>query len=267
MAIFHKLILFIVLAITPVSALKAENPDGDNERSQPVKAKIYGGAGFVFGAGATEFFEIYQSELSGAKNSLKAYSIIVAGSIMEINETYKARLSAAFFSAQMQDSYETWGDGGFDDLNRRYGQEFNTTVIPLILSLDYYPFPTRYRTYVGGGFGVFYQDVFWDEFVWSNDPRDKRVGGVHVDDTFFKPAIKIYAGTELRFDKPNNETFLGSLLLEASFTYSFGEIDVFENVRRQYDEPPKRLSEKTPIIPAFLSLTAAISFNFEGKRK
>jgi hypothetical protein len=221
-------------------------------------------AGYLSSLHSAEFFEIYDNYLDGLANRFKPSINLGAGTKFEIADRLKLALAGNYFFATLKDSYDQiveFPEPG----TRSIAQEIKVESIPLILSLEYIPYDAQFRTYFGGGGGICFGNIMWNEVVASDIRRDPRTGGEHFAENNVFPAMRFLAGVELGFDKYNRQTLLGSLIIELRYNHIFREVDFFRKIKRQFESPPEAFDRPVGLITGFLELNAAVSLNFNTK--
>jgi hypothetical protein len=235
---------------------------------KPLKKKkkfsslIFISAGMPFSSGSTEFFNIYNNEFKGFKKDFKLNPTIGAGTKFRFEGNY--RLGAQFLvqNSTLRDFYgeevKTIDYSGY----RNYGQTINITDIPIVVTGEYLPYTGQFRTYIGGGLGFVMRNIDWLEQIGSSIPLDYRKGGNNYNSTDIYPFIKIYSGLELGFDRMSELTFLGSLVIEASYNYTPAQTELFKKVKNQFIPESPVLNDKLNLLPGYFIISLAITFNF-----
>jgi hypothetical protein len=154
-----------------------------------------------------------------------------------------------------------------EHINRSFNETMIIKTTPLVFLVEYSPVTTPYKTYVGGGPGISFDDIYWNEEVISNLPGDRRHSSIIYDDTHISSVIKLYLGVLLNFDKKDEKDFLGALHFEMSINYIFRSLKIYENLNEQFVKPQEEFNQRYFVLPFYLSLSAGISFNLFHRLK
>ncbi len=252
-------IIFISLSATRIPAQSAIASGRNIEEKD-----FYLMLGYPLAIPSNEFFDIYRNALEGNKSLFDQQLNFGAGTRFEIMDNFRLAMAGNFFLAQLSESY-TQGVEFPRPGNRQIVQDIKIQTIPLILSIEHVPWDAQFRTYVGGGGGICFGTIEWNESVYSDIPRDTRTGGLQYEGNEVFPAIRAYIGVELGFDKRRVEALPGSLIIELRYTYIFRKIDIFYRIRRQFQRVPPELESPVTLMPSVLELDLAVSLNFITK--
>jgi hypothetical protein len=121
----------------------------------------------------------------------------------------------------------------------------------------------QFRTYAGAGVGANFGSIIWKENISSNIPYDTRYGGSHFDKLTVDPAIKLYTGLELGFDKENEDDYLGSVFFELAFFKIFRYEKIFADVYEQLDKPSDKILQSYGLATNYISFNIGVSFNVD----
>lgn len=255
-----KLIIIIIVFLFVSAELTATEVQNVSTKRN-FKSLVFVSMGMAFSSGSTDFFSIYNNEFSGSKRDFKQTPLIGFGTKFRFGN-FRAGIQAHVLNSRLQDFYEDYVDEGELSGYRQHGQNIEFTDIPVIGTLEYIPYIGQFRTYVGGGLGFMLRKFEWFESVKSGIPLDRRTGGTHYEDIDIIPFFKLYSGLELGFDKKSEDTFLGSLIIEASYNYSAGGADIFKSARRQFVPAKPKLKDRYNVLPGYIALTLSVTFNF-----
>ena len=262
-----RIILTLFLTIVIFNVCRSQEIENPLMRDEKIpNTMFYATAGIVLGADAENFFDIYQKELGGIKDRFRFTAIFGAGTKIQIFENIRLGLNAGFYEASINDGYTREVTVDEEKLTYVYDQKFKSRSIPLFISFDYLPFMTnQFRTFTGIGGGMEYNEITWNETLTSPDQFDIRDGGEHINDKYFWPYLRVFTGIELGFDKRNIHTILGSLVIELSYSHTFKQIKIFEDLQEEFREPPSSFFENYSLLNGYLSLNIGLSLNFSGK--
>ncbi|MBX3042365.1 MAG: hypothetical protein KIT33_00240 [Candidatus Kapabacteria bacterium] len=250
-----------IFILTILITVCSNSQTGFETSKKSFKSLIFVSMGMPFSSGSGGFFSVYNNEFGGNKRDFTLLPLIGAGTKFRI-EHYRLGIQTFILNSNLKDSYEQYIEVGDNSGYRGIAQTINITDIPVIGTIEYMPFVSQFRTFIGGGLGFLMRNMEWTESIRSGIPLDRREGGTNYNDTDIFPFFKIYSGLELGFDKQSEETFLGSLVIEASYNYAFGSSDIFSKVRRQFVPAEPRLTENYNVIPGYIVISIAVTFNF-----
>ncbi|MCO5252073.1 MAG: hypothetical protein M9949_11745 [Candidatus Kapabacteria bacterium] len=261
-----KVIIFVL--VFSAWMFDSERANGEvilSEQKYDLKSIVILGIGGGFSSGSDAFFDVFLNEFGSTKRLMAIMPTLSAGTKVTISPQYRFGFHANFqvvsFSSSHGQMVDEPGLRGYRNLH----QNFEITNMPLFLSLDYMPYTSQFRTYSGLGLGMVVINTKWEEGVSSTIEQDTRIGGLHYEDTDIGAFGRVYAGVELGFDKNYEDYFLGSLIIEASYSHTIVNADMFYKVRQQFNPPKESLNQKVNFVPGYLQLSVNVSFNFNRK--
>jgi hypothetical protein len=261
-----KVIIFVL--IFGAWMFDSERANGEvilSDQKYELKSIVILGMGGGFTSGSDAFFDVFLNEFGSTKKLMAVMPTLYAGTKVTITPQFRFGFQANFqivsFSSSNGQTVDEPGLRGYRTLH----QNFEITNMPLFLSLDYMPYTSQFRTYSGLGLGMVVINTKWEEGVISTIKQDTRTGGLHYEDTDIGAFGRVYAGVELGFDKNFEDYFLGSLIIEASYSHTIVNADMFYKVRQQFNPPKESLSQKVNFVPGYLQLSVNVSFNFNRK--
>lgn len=257
-------LLFIILTINAVHAAIDEEKE-EQKSSKEYRSIIFISVGMALGVTADDFFKEYHNELSGKVKEFSLSTKYGVGTKFEFFKGIRICLLADYFEAKLHDGYTEQVSSGGQNGERIISQKMIIKTIPLFLSIEAVPFRMQFRTYQGIGVGAAYSDIRWQENISSTIINDKRTGGLHYDDITFYPAIRVYAGIELGFDKYFKNSFLGCLVFEVNYSYINRKVNIFEKISSQFEKKPSAWNDKFDLITGYLGFNLGITFNFSNK--
>lgn len=257
---FNYLFIFLFFCLNYAGSEQVTKSD-----SGRFSSIIYFSVGFTLGTGASEFFKEYNSNVGGVASSFKLTSNIAAGTKFDFIKGYRFGLEAGYFQTRMIDNFTQYLVPGNQQTVRKINEDITVNTYPVMLLAEAVPFQSQFRTYAGIGLGVVFSKISWQEDVSSAIQNDTRKGGLIYDKNEVLPSIRFYTGVELGFDKNRFGSFLGSLIIEVSYTYFNRKAEIFNKLSKQFTEVPESWSNKFSIIPDYVNLGASISFNFIHK--
>ena len=219
--------------------------------------------GFPFGFASEDFFSIYRNELDG-KNEYTRHSPTISIVYKTwLTPNFRMGLSANILRSTFSDYYYTSGA----NFSRNHTQEIVTQTLPIILSGELIPYDKQFRSYIGGGVGINVSNINWEERVNSTYQLDKRKGGLHYSETSLVPAFRMFSGLELGFDEFPESEFLGSIIFELQYTYSFRNPNLFKSIKNQLIEPSEVLNKRIKFLPGYFSFHLGLSLNLDAEKK
>jgi len=237
----------------------------DTTKRYDLKSIVYLGIAGGFTSGSDDFFNTLRTEFGSTKRNLPLLPTLTAGTKVLISTGYRLGLQVNYQIINFNTSFEQYIDEPGMKGYRRLHHSYNITNMPILFTADYIPYTSQFRTYTGLGVGIVVVNTNWEEGLTSSIEQDNRRGGVHYDDTDIGALGRIYAGVELGFDKDYEDYFLGSLIIEASYTHTLVSSDYFVRVRQQFINAKPNLESTVNFVPGYLQLTMAVSFNFNRK--
>ena len=218
--------------------------------------------GPVLGATSEKFFYNYNNILKGFETEFEFTPSIGGGVKFELFKGCRLGIDGSFYNARLVDGYWLTMISGTDTTRALFNEDIDINTQPIIVSFEIVPYYTQFRTYVGIGFGLTFSTIKWKENVYSDLPLDKRKGGLLFDESNVSSAFRCYTGVELGFDKRRSSSFLGSLIIEARYTYIGRSVNIFDKLSKQFEEPPLEWNSGILILPGYICLNLAISFNY-----
>lgn len=220
----------------------------------------------VFEMSRSDFFDVYNSTkfFGGKKSKFSPSGSFGIGTKIDFMDQFRFGLEFTYISASLQENIIQPISSTDVKGSRSLSEQFKYDNMPLLLTGEYIPYQSQFRTYVGSGIGVSISNLEWNELVKSSSiDHDKRTGGDLLSESTALPLFRIYAGLDLGFDKMYKDSFLGSLILEVRYTKVFGSIDIFRKFKNQFAGDPVELDRTYSPIPDYLELAMAVTFNFK----
>ncbi len=261
--IFFKIIL--AFFIFSVNIVYANNMEEGRHADSVFKSSIYFMIGPAFGASASDFFEDYRKYIGGYYSDFLTQPAFCTGTKFFITDNIRAAAALSYIFSSVNESYTLEFESTMGRQTRLFSQKMDIQSIPVILSAEYFPYEEQFKTYIGAGAGLCYTKFKWKERVYSTLPEDKRTGGTWISEKSVFPAFRVFAAIDLGFDKPDKDSFVGSLIFEMRFTYFFREYKMFSEAAAQLEEKPDNHDRYYTIIPYYLGLNLGVSFNFVKK--
>lgn len=255
-------ILTFILFLFTTSHLSAEESLYDTRNY----STVYISAGYPLAASAIDFFDIYKKVFGGKKGQFENGINIGIGTKMDLSDKFRIGFSANFFQSKLIDSYIQAERDPTDTSKATFRsllQSFQFETLPVMISIELVPYnQSQFRTYSGFGFGYTFSSGQWEEKIIEAGVNDYRTGGMYYDEETAHPTFRLLTGVELGFDKRSKESFLGSLILEIRYTYIMRDIDIFDKVKKQFNNKIPALNNSYGLLNGYLSISLGISFNF-----
>lgn len=261
----------IALAIFAAAALTAAAQDSALTKPQKkgYRTTLSAYIGQKHSLGSAEFFENYVLYFGGRKLNFPLGLSFGASAKIELLPdvrfgVHAERFTVAFADNYSQDVFRQPTDPT-PSARRQIAQNYTFTAMPVLLTAEFTPVASVYRTYVGAGVGAAFGTMQWTETLGSTDPFDKRKGGEYANGSIFGPAGAVYAGVELGFDRSVRDGDLISLTAEVRYTVIGISEPLFAKAAEQFANPPQSWSESVPIGASGLTLQLGLSFQFSPK--
>ena len=265
-SIITKSVVVFILNLFLISQVLCDvKPLETGKNYHHYKTLIFVTLGYPFASSSSEFFETYNGILGGNTHNLDVPANLGGGIKIKLLENYRFGFQAEYLISTIKETYQqvvSAKDG--TSFARSFYQEFYFNSIPLLFSAEYIPIEKQFRTYTGFLCGIVVGNYKWIESINSENKYDKRKSGTHFDNRVISPAIGLYAGMDLGFDKKSGSMFLGSFFIETSYLLFIKSIDIFKNISNQYQEVPTQIMDYYNPFPGCLSIKVGISFNLVG---
>lgn len=207
----------------------------------------------------SNFFDIYQDLFEGVKNRFDETPAVFVGTKVYINKQFRAGAFGGVSQTNLSDSYYRENDG----IARSYNQDIKIRNLPIYGIFEYVPYYTQFKSYLGAGFGININNVYWEENIGSSLKGDLRVGGINYEQTHITPMITFQTGMELGFDKFGKRSFLGGVIFEVKYQYTFRKLDIFHKVKDQFSPViPDELNSAYSMGAGYICLSVGVCFNY-----
>ncbi len=221
------------------------------------------GMGFPFSSSSDEFVNLYKNEIGGNDVLLSSAPNLSINYKTWMTEDLRMGISANFANSSFFDSF--WEVGA--NITRNLTQDLKINSFPVLVLAEFMPYDKQFRSYIGGGLGANLSNIVWKEIVSSTYSKDKRITGDRYSAWSVSPQMRIYSGIELGFDEYPNSKFLGSIVFEFDYNYSFRYIDIFKGIKKHLENYSSKLDDKIIFYPASFVFTVALSFNLQPSNK
>jgi hypothetical protein len=218
--------------------------------------------------GMDNFFNQY-NKVNFIGGNLKDFSHspqIEVAYYQQIFNDFNLRVSARYINGSLSDMFNETYLIALPDITRQLDciENFTTSTIPVILSIEYMPFVTQYKTYVGAGIGLASSYFRWDETVTPYYNDIPRHGGTLFNQSNIVPCFNLYTGMELEFDGAEKGSFVHGVILEAELLHFHRIFNIFNKVGQQFLNPPSSRNDGFTMLPTYIVLNAGFVFNLDG---
>ncbi len=260
---------YLILFVFCTYIVFARNTEGINkaDTSKYIQTTFTFLIGFPFPSQSGGFKDVYLNVLKGQNTYYPPSALLTVKFQLLFNSFWKFGIVWETFDVEFRDNYTHYFTIADETIYRSYNQRLDIRTSPLLLTVEYSPAITPYKSYLGAGMGVSFGNIYWYETVSSNLSNDIRKSGEVYNGSPISPAVKLYSGVLLNFDKKSERDFLGAVHFELSINYVFRSLKIYENLTKQYVSPPKEFYDRYFVLPFYLSLSAGISFNLFHKLK
>lgn len=177
--------------------------------------------GWVMGIAAPEFFADYRVLLGGTVSGFDIPTSVNFNVSSFMIKDAPIGLSVGYYKAVVRETYDYDPDrypvatGPLQSVT----QDLQLTVIPAMVTMDYFPFERQFTTYVGAGVGFAATHMYWEEVLSQSTEPGARQSGVRYDEWQFVPALSLKAGISLGFDKRLALRTRAGIYIEAGYLY------------------------------------------------
>lgn len=177
--------------------------------------------GWIFGISAPEFFADYRALLGAPSSGFDAPTAVSFTASTFMLTHAPIGLSVGYYRAVVRETYD------YDPVDHRaptgalqtITQDLQMTVIPAMITMDYFPTDRQFTTYVGAGVGLGFTNVYWNETLSPSFDPGARQSGVRYDEWQVAPAIAVRAGVSLGFDKQLALRTRAGIYVEGGYLY------------------------------------------------
>lgn len=272
--------IYVLVGLFPVLFLAAAMPlfAQNTPATVPPQVAYQGSAtnilfnariGFQFGLKTKEFFENYRYAL-GVKNPDFAPPFTLGTALKVDLGTWRLGIDGEYFNANIDELQDVAVRNLPDTTvrgSRKLSESVSLRLIPLLLTAEFIPIQAQFRTYIGMGAGIGMARMTWTEKVTSTVANDSRTGGSLVDDSKTVPALRLYGGVQLGYDRMRSgSSHFGSLIIEARYTYMPYTVAAFRKIAGQFSAPLPSWNNEFTIGASALSLQIGVQFNLSRLR-
>lgn len=253
------IVLFLFLSLN-FNILNAGESVVNSTRSVDEEIYFLFSIAYLMGGNSPDFFDFYKNELLGVSKEFKLSPSINFGLIYDLNDISSIILISEFNRAVINDNYNEIISSGHTGV-RNITQNFDISSLPITINYKYHPVVSNYFTYVMIGFGVAYNQIKWEERVYSSIQDDIRKGGLHYNNSLFYPILKLSSGIELEFDQKSEKNFLRSFFFELNFNFFFRSADIFSKAENQFYNKTEGFAKNYTILPYYFGLNLGLNFS------
>jgi len=213
-----------------------------------------------------QFFEIYNSIIGGNSNEFRQSPTVNFSTKYSFRDIYRMGFSISYLELSLYDSFNQKINNSSSS-SRDIIENINWTDFPVLYIFEINPRQEhQFKSYAGVGLGLTISKVEWTEEISTYD-WDIRQGGTNYDKFQFFPTIRLYAGTELGFDKENKHSMLGGITIEPRLNYVFRKIDFFSVISNQFESSKSDLNNSFWFNNFIFEINIGITLNFYHKKK
>lgn len=231
------------------------------KRNRPLRVAVDVGA--TFGLHASEFFRDYKFYLRGPSSTFNAPETMRLSVSSYQLEHVSFGISASYYRAVVRETYD-FRPGVFDTVlglpPQTLSQALTMSVIPTILTIDYYPIDRQFTTYVGVGAGVAFSTLAWNEGTSASQSPGARRSGERYNATHVSPALMLRTGVSLGLDKLLARSTSASVHIEASYAWIPIAAPLFKTVANNLPTADQSLREDYVIQAGGLGIHLGLSF-------
>ena len=189
------------------------------------------GLEYVASSGGGTFFDEY-SKLGGDEKTLGSYAAPMITGRIAMSETLRLTVYAGYHTARINETYSVRnGTDLREPPTATVAESFSVLAFPIVGGIEFAPIRTQFTSYVGIGGGIAVNKARWESTLLSTNGTYRRPGR-NSDGFGVSPAVRAYAGVDMRFDRPSESraTFRG-IFLEASYSFIPITRDYFGELR------------------------------------
>ncbi|MBC8144884.1 MAG: hypothetical protein H7X80_04805 [bacterium] len=241
--VFRCLLGAVVFASIVASTSAQPNVDArPNERADPrdtIPRSAYHdridvvsiGLDYVASPGGGSFFPEYR-KLGSFSSQLGTYVAPTLAGRIAFADDLRLIANLSYHSVKFTDSYAVFEDSTLTPpAIAGVAEDFQALAVPVLAGIEWAPIRTQFTSYVGVGAGFAVTKVKWQSTVQFTNGSYIRPQG-NIDAMGVAPAVRAYAGMDLRFDRPSESkaTFRG-IFLEASYLFLPVSAEYFGELR------------------------------------
>ncbi|MBI5326612.1 MAG: hypothetical protein HZB41_15280 [Ignavibacteriae bacterium] len=221
--------------------------------------------GFGFATQSVDFFKEYNSYFNKYTEQFKVTPVFGFALKYTYSDIYRFGFSVDYIGASLREYFDENFIKYNRDFSRAVGDNISITSVPVLLIAELKPFEQQFQGFVGIGAGIVYSSIDWDENISSNYSEDIRESSRIISEKKVYPTFRIYTGTELGFDRHSGSNFLGSLIIEAGYTFLVRYTDIYSNLTKQFSPVPEGWRKSYAIFPGYINLSIGLSFNIQRR--
>lgn len=215
--------LTIQLQAIALDSVRAGLPVIEETRviGQKKVVRINADLNWTLGISAAGFFKDYQSLLRGPSSGFDAPIGFSVGMSSYQVKNAPIGLSVSYYRAVARETYQ-YKSSILDTVglpSQTYSQDITLTVIPIMLTWDYYPIDRQFTGYIGGGIGAAPVHAFWREDISESTLPGSRLSGTRYDAWHVAPSFMGRVGVSLGFDEPLGSKTKAGVYFEASYLF------------------------------------------------
>lgn len=201
-------------------------------KAKPVRLNV----DLMLGVGveASEFFNIYQSVIGGKASGFDMPIGFSAGIMSFQFKDVAIGVMSGYSKATLRETFTVSGSilDTIPKPTQTASETILMTVIPAMLTLDYFPLQRQFTGYVGAGAGIVATDFYWNELYSSSDVAGARRSGLRYDDAHISPAFIVRTGISFGLDKRISAKSRAALSVELSYSYMPVSMPLFKRLHQ-----------------------------------
>jgi hypothetical protein len=226
------------------------------------------GAEFIASPGHGGYFEEYQ-KLGGSTSSLDPALAPTLGVRLKLSDYLRLVFFSSWIRSGFTELYEVYSPASLDPPVEPHvlavvTDEFTVSAVPLMGGLEIRPVVSQFTSYVGLSAGLAFTSAEWTTEVRAISPSEFFRPESNVDGIGFSPALRLYAGMDLRFDRffSGRSAFRG-LYIEAAYVFLPVSRDYFTEIRPQARGVPEiPADDSATVLLGGLSITLGLNLQF-----
>lgn len=197
--------------------------------------------------GAGSFFDGY-ALLFGKTTALDAFVSPVLTGRIRLGEKFRLVFGSSYMGTGFTELYDaahlSSDFPGKDTLvaAAQIYESFTVQALPVLIGFQYTPIRSQFTSYVGGAIGGAFATTTWESDTRPFENVAYSRPETNVEESGLVPALRAFAGLDLRFDRFfRSENLFRGLYIEAAYIYL--------PVTRNYFKEIRTISRGLPVVP------------------
>ncbi|MCB0710879.1 MAG: hypothetical protein KDD67_00965 [Ignavibacteriae bacterium] len=188
-------------------------------------------------SGGGTFFDEYP-KLFGTTSSLDPYISPTLIGRVRLNDHLRFVVGTSYMGSGFDEIYDAfYFPPGLDEADTvvpvaQLFEQMSISALPIMIGVQYSPIRSQFTSYVGATVGAALVRSKWTTLVRTFDNVQFFRPETNIDDPSFAPAIRLFTGVDLRFDRffTSKNAFRG-IFIEAAYFYLPVSRDYFREIR------------------------------------